>query len=298
MPRQPTRNNARRRLVNRRPTANRRPPVNNNRRRRTTKLPLSGSEPLYSDLEYGTRQGKDNNNCYAYAIGSYRIDGGYKLQPGNLARRSTSENASSCKFLDGRTLEDNRARGIYRVAPDAKCNKGFYKIMSVIDKGRDYHWYVQNGSLLYRVLPGDTRKSIATKFGVPPRSVLAARAVIAPGDLVYVKGAGVWSHKRGLATGPLLVDSKGKVITDPRRAARDYGSLDYRTFCNAYCIRDVPGAMSSKPSPVEARALQALLHKNVGLLHARKKQAGQLPRRRPKVKPGNGRKAQLQNARA
>lgn len=282
-------------------TRNRRPPPprpRGNAAPRPRKLPLSGSEPLYSDLEYGTPQGKDNNNCYAYAIGSYRMDGGYKLQPGNLARRSTTLNASSCEFLNARAMQDNRARGIYRVRPEQKCTKGFYKIMSVIDKGRDYHWYVQNGSLLYRVGRGETRASIAKKFGVPARSVSAAHNTLVTGDLVLVKNAGVWSHKRGLMTGPLLVDARGRVITDPRHASRDYGSLDYRTFCNAYCIRDVPGAMSSQPSPVEARALQALLHKDVGLLHAGKKQARQLPRRRPKVHGRHPRQVELQNRRA
>lgn len=202
-------------------------------------MPLSGSEPLFSDLEYGTRGGTDNNNCYAYAIGSYRVSCGYKLQPGNLSRQSSNRDSSSCAFLSDRALDDNRRRGIYRANPDRACRKGFYKIMSFIDKGKDYHWYVQNGSLLYRVLPGETRSTIARKFGVPVRDVVFPERQPRPGDMVYVRNAGVWSHKQGLATGPLLVDAAKRVITDPRTANRNYGSLNYRTTCGAYCIRDI-----------------------------------------------------------
>lgn len=228
-------------------------------------MPLSGSEPLFSELEYGTRRGTDNNNCYAYAIGSYRLGGDYKLQPGNLSRQSGNMDASSCAFLNGRALDDNRARGIYRLRdPGQRCKRGFYKIMSFIDRGKDYHWYVQNGSLLYRVQRGETRGSIAKKFGVPARDVVSAtRAPLRPGQLVFVRDAGVWSHKQGLATGPLLVDASGRVITDPRRANRNYGSFNYRRGCGTFCIRDIPGAMSSTPSPGEARALERLLHTRV-----------------------------------
>lgn len=225
---------------------------------------MSGSEPLFSELEYGVPRGKNNNNCYAYAIGSYRVGGNYKLQPGNLSEQSSNLNASSCKFLNGRAMADNRRRGIYRLRDGGqRCRRGFYKIMSFIDKDRDYHWYVQNGSLLYRVLPGETRASISKKFGVPVRNVVSPTRTLTPGDMVYVRDAGVWSHKMGLATGPLLVDASQRVITDPRRANRNYGDLNYRRACGSYCIRDIPSAMSSTPSPAEARELERLLRTRV-----------------------------------
>jgi hypothetical protein len=243
---------------------------------------MSGSEPLYSDLEYGTPRGKGNNNCYAYVLGSYKLNGGIKLQPGNLSHQTSNRVASSCAFLKDRALKDNKARGIYKADPARKCRKGFYKIMSVIDKGTDYHWYVQNGDLLYRMRPGDTLASVAQDFKVP-RSSIVARAPVRTGDVIFVKKAGVWSHKQGLATGPLLHDSRGKVIFDPRTASRNYGSLNYRTYCNTFCVKDVPGAMSTQPSPPEARKLRALLHKRVGLRGPRRKKPQQLRRRRAKV---------------
>lgn len=231
------------------------------------KLPLSGSEPLYSELEYGVPRGKNNNNCYAYAIGSYRLGGNYKLQPGNLSDQSSNQNASSCRFLNDRALDDNRKRGIYKLRDSgARCRRGFYKIMSFIDRGKDYHWYVQNGSLLYRVLPGETRAAIAAKFGVPVRNVVFPARTVEPGDMVYVRGAGVFSHKQGLATGPLLTDASRRVITDPRRANRNYGDLNYRRACGAMCIRDIPSAMSSTPSPREARELERLLRTRINKL--------------------------------
>lgn len=227
---------------------------------KSPKLPLSGSEPLFSELEYGAPRGKDNNNCYAYAIGSYRVGGNYKLQPGNLSSQSSNMNASSCRFLNDRALDDNRRRGIYKLRDGgSRCRRGFYKIMSFIDKDKDYHWYVQNGSLLYRVLPGETRATIAKKFGVPVRNIVSPMRTLSGGDMVYVRDAGVFSHKQGLATGPLLVDAAHKVITDPRRANRNYGDLNYRRACGAFCIRDIPSAMSSTPSALEARALERLL---------------------------------------
>lgn len=263
---------------------------------RAGRLPLSGSEPLFSEFEYGTRGGRGNNNCYAYALGHYRVQGGVKLQPGNMSRQSSNRNASSCAFLTDRALDDSRGRGIYRADPTAPCRRGFYKIMSFIDPGVDYHWYVQNGSLLYRVRPqdvrgsgADTRAAIATLFGVPTAAVVSRGQDLRAGNLVLVKGAGVWSHKQGLATGPLLFDAAGKVIRDPRRANRNYGEYNYRKSCGAFCVRDIPGAMSSQPSPLEAPYLHALLDKRAGLVGARPKNSRNRVGRRAKVQGRNAR---------
>lgn len=261
------------------------------------KLPMSGSEPLYSELEYGTRAGKDNNNCYGYAIGSYRVAGGIKLQPGNLSRQTSNRDASSCPFLNDRVMDDNRRRGIYRVPAGKRCRKGYYKIMSFIDPGNDYHWYAQHGSLLYHVLPGETRATIARKFRVPLKSVVTPKTEVRPGDMVYVRKAGVFGHKQGFATGPLLVDASNKVIPDPRKANRNYGAYNYKKHCGTYCISDIPGAMSSQPSRPEARALQSLLNKNVRLLNSERKQPGQLLGRSAKVQRNNANKLQVQNIR-
>lgn len=251
---------------------------------RKRKLPMSGSEPMFSDLVYGTTAGRLNNNCYAWALDAYRGSGGIKLQPGNMSSQTTNENASSCPFLRDRSMDDNRARGIYAVRAANKCRKGYYKIMAFIDKGNDYHWYKQHNNVLYRVRKGETPASIARELGVPPSSVVSATRAPKPGDLVYVRKAGVFSHKQGFATGPLLRDAAGNIIPDPRTANRDYGAYNYRTYCGSMCIKNVrPDEPAQILSRREQDKLQSLLDKRVRLLHARGKKPGKNPRIGSKV---------------
>lgn len=231
----------------------------------TRRLPVSGSEPLYSDLIYGTPEGQYNNNCYAWAIGNYRGSGGIKLQPGNLSKASTEHNATSCAFLKKRAMQDNHKRGVVAVKPTQRCPKGFYKIMAFIDKGRDYHWYKQHRNLLYRVAAGETIKSIAKDMGVRPSNITSPTPAPRPGDLVFVKNADVFSHKQGFATGPLLRDASKKSIPDPRHANRNYGEYNYRTFCGALCVRTM-SLLEGPPNATEARALNSLLHKRMKMM--------------------------------
>ena len=44
--------------------------------------------------------------------------------------------------------------------------------------------------------------------------------------------ANIFSHKRGWATGPLLVDAKGKSIQAPRTASHNYPALSYKKYCS------------------------------------------------------------------
>ena len=252
------------------------------------KLPLSGSESLFSDLVYGTHQGITNNNCYAWAIDAYRGSGNVKLQPGNLSGQTSNRDSSSCAFLRDRALDDNRRRGMYSVAPTKRCRKGFYKIMAFIDKGKDYHWYKQHRHLLYRVGKGETPRTVARDLGVPRKSVVAPTPRPMPGDLVFVRNAGVFSHKQGFATGPLLRDAGNKIIPDPRRANKNYGAYNYKTFCGSMCVRNVKPTIA--PTQPEAAHLHTLLHKRVHLLNSGVKQPNQLVARRPKVQGRNRRK--------
>lgn len=47
---------------------------------------------------------------------------------------------------------------------------------------------------------------------------------------------GYWSHKRGL-TEVSNLDASGKKITDPKSCDRNYGSLNYSTFCGYYIVK-------------------------------------------------------------
>jgi hypothetical protein len=205
------------------------------------RLPVSGAEDVYSDLTFGDPRGKGNNNCYAYAIDAYSNSGGRKLQPGNASMAPGGLDLGSCAALRARALADLRGRA-YAADPDAPCRPGHYKVMAFLAPGSDYHWYKQHTDALVRV--GRTRDvaSLAKALGVPAARLQAPGGGrlgrLRPGDLVLVRGANLWSHKQGFATGPLLRDACDRAITDPRKACRDYGNgLDYKDFCGAMCVR-------------------------------------------------------------
>lgn len=197
---------------------------------------------MFSEKLYGTPEGVASFNCYAYALNKRTGTLGYKLQPGELSGQGSSETSStSCSVLNRRVMDDNRRRGIRKISPAARCPKGSYKIMAVQSTADpDFHFFRQSGDLIYRMRPGDTMRSVAKDFKVPPKTVVSPEPRPGPGALVFVKNAGVWSHKRGLSTGPLLRDAKNRVILDPRSGSFDYGQLKYSKFCGAMCINGGP----------------------------------------------------------
>ena len=205
-----------------------------------TSLPLSSSEPLYSNLVYGSPEGINNNNCYAYAIGQYDDHREIKLQPGQLAGNFRPINLGNCNSLRRRSKEDLE-RDIYEAGPEDRCRPGFYKIMSFISKGSDFHWYKQHRDVLYRTPKtggGQSRAQIAKALGIDQARIQTPGDRFAPDQLVLVRDVNLWSHKRGFGTGPLLKDACGKYIKDPRTACRDYGKgYDYATLCGTYCVR-------------------------------------------------------------
>lgn len=221
---------------------------------RAARLPVSGSEHVFTNATYGSRRGKDNNNCYAWAIDKYANSGGRKLQPGNLSGAKGDVNLSSCAAVTSRAAADLRDRA-YGVGPEKPCKKGYYKVMSFLAKDNDYHWYKQHKHLLVR-WPADGRwkglGDMAAALGVPQTSIYAPSVPPRSGDVLLVRNAGLWSHKQGFATGPLLRDACDKTITDPRKACRAYGGgLDYADFCGAMCVKAAEtiasGAAASKP---------------------------------------------------
>lgn len=205
--------------------------------RPTRRLPLSGSEDTYTDLIYGTARGKGNNNCYGYAIDHYRNSGNHKLQPGNVSKSPGDLNLGSCAALRLRTLADLKGRA-YAVDGDKPCRAGHYKIMAFLSKDNDYHWYKQHKDALVR-LSKKMRDlaALSRALHVNPKQLQSPSSSPKPGDLVLVRNAGLWSHKQGLATGPLLRDACGKVITDPRKACKDYGRLNYTDYCGSFCVQ-------------------------------------------------------------
>jgi hypothetical protein len=190
----------------------------------------------YTDLVYGSPRGIGNNNCYAYAIGHYRDAGGTKLQPGDLSpgRRRTDLNLQDCESLRRRVAADlgPDARSL---RPGESCGEGWHAAHAYLDPGKDYHWYRKHKDVLVRQPGGVRATSLARRLGVRRDQVEVPDP---SASLALVRDAGLYSHKRGLATGPLLEDSCGKPIRDPDAACKDYASLNYTKSCGGFCIRD------------------------------------------------------------
>lgn len=204
-------------------------------------LPLSGSEVTYDAGNWNFKQAKWNNNCYAYAVNDRKMYRVHKAQPGNVSGMSNNYHSySSCKGLAKRVISDNPGK-IY-VCPNYKkpCPAGHYKVMLFVSpvKGHnDFHWYKQHGKVTYKVKVGDTVASIAKFFKVPAKKIkdaAGAKGVRTGVNISFKRN--IWSHKRGWGDGPLLTDAKGKVIINPKTASRDYGSLNYKRFCHAFCV--------------------------------------------------------------
>ncbi|MFU0826528.1 MAG: Peptidase-C39-2 domain-containing protein [Lachnoclostridium sp.] len=79
----------------------------------------------------------------------------------------------------------------------------------------------------------------ANRDDKPGKNEYKVALVIAP-DLDYhwyiQNRDGYWSHKRGL-TEVSNLDASGKKISDPKSCDRNYGSLNYSTFCGYYIVK-------------------------------------------------------------
>lgn len=209
------------------------------------KLPANGYEEIFGDPKWDTERGVRSNNCYSYAMGDYLPYRRNKAVVGDLAGYDHDIRYDSCEPLKKRILRDNPGR-IYEEQPEVPCKDGFYKIMMFVStqtkNGRDYgdfHFYKQHRDVVYTVQPGDTIESIASFFGISQkivRDALLGSSTLKAGQELFLKGANVFSHKLGWATGALLRDSCGKRIDDPRKACRAYG-LTYDAYCGSYCVR-------------------------------------------------------------
>ena len=199
------------------------------------------SDSPYTNLVYNKAWGKEHNNCYAWAIDHFSPSTDEKLQPGDLSNPRGKGMSLKCSSLVSRVAADLGSRA-YKAPPGsaATCKSGHYKIFPFIAPGKDYHWYRSHKDLLYRVDAADpsTATSLARRMGVKKSQFLVPGGKIRAGEMIFVKNANLWSHKRGFATGPLLKDACGKFIRDPQTACRDYGGdYNYKQACTAFCVR-------------------------------------------------------------
>lgn len=233
-------------------------------------LPLSGAEPIFSYMKWGD-VGRTRDNCYDYAFGDDHRRS-VKSVPGDRARNRRFPNSdfTNCRGFVKRVLADNPGK-VYKCnnPGSVPCKRGYYKVMAFVaptndygNSGGDFHWYKQHKAVRYRIRSGDTVSGLARFFKVSPLTIKKALmrqkrpvrnddGMIANSNMrVNMRQSGptlipgrvitfpvnAWSHKQGWATGPLMIDASGKIITDPRRANRDYG-YNYTKFCSAFCVR-------------------------------------------------------------
>lgn len=251
-------------------------PVTNKNTRRVKPLPLSGSERTFSWDPWG-RSGVNHDNCYDYAFGSFSAKRASKSVPGNRSGiGSNGLTFTTCNGIVKRVLSDNPG-SVYQMSPSAKPKPGYYKVMCFVapsnDFGNstgDFHWYVQNQKVRYRVRSGDTVAKLARFFRVRPQVIVQATSKytnpltntdgkiatnnsnikmtnvrnnksrfpsLAPGKIIEFP-VNLWSHKQGWASGPLMIDASGKTIVDPRRSNRSWKpGFHYTKFCSAYGVR-------------------------------------------------------------
>lgn len=245
-------------------------------RPRAKALPLSGSERTFSWDPWGTA-GVVHDNCYDYAFGSYSSTRVAKSVPGNRSRIGANGlTFTTCTGIVQRVLSDNPGNVYQMRNPNARCKPGYYKVMCFVapsnDFGNstgDFHWYVQNKAVRYRIRQGDTVTKLARFFRVKKAAIIDAarkyRFPVSPNDgkiatsnsnirLPNVKSTSrepslipgriiiipvnLWSHKQGHASGPLMIDASGRTIVDPRKSNRSWRpGFHYTRFCSAYGVR-------------------------------------------------------------
>jgi hypothetical protein len=107
-----------------------------------------------------------------------------------------------------------------------------------------------------------------------PADSYKGAVVVAPGrDYHYYRlnDEGYWTHKPGYKPSTAY-DAKNNLITNPEKASRDYGSLNYRDFCGYICVpRDPSQKHMSHYNPIDDRMPNITQEYNQRPLPTRKK---------------------------
>lgn len=169
--------------------------------------PTSGSEPMLRKVWF--EEGiVDQHNCYSYAINDLRLNGrmggANKATPGlaSTGRRNINNaKGLSCKKMVAATLSDLR-----------KYDKG----SSFIPSRKIMSAPARKG--YYKVVLVSTSDPINSDF-----------------HWYRQDPSGWWSHKPG-HTPPTRLDASGKLISDPTKANRNTGHLNYDIVCGGFYV--------------------------------------------------------------
>jgi len=115
------------------------------------KLPTSGSEPMYNEMEWNDPSFVKTNNCYAYFLNDKKFRE-KKPQPGYFSGNDKPNTYKSCNETEKRVVQDNP--NVYMSSETKPCKKGYYKGYLAIDPGKDYHFYRQDTDGFWSHKPG------------------------------------------------------------------------------------------------------------------------------------------------
>lgn len=193
-------------------------------------------------------------NCYAYGLGLKVGKGGYyqhrlyKARPGDKCTQFMNRDMdfTRCEDIVARILCDNPAY-VHKVKPN-KIDKYLH-----MDLGDDYHLmaaYLSPGSppgsfdgTDFHFLRRTPLYAVANKWNrfkkdTPQKAVE---------QIVEQNPSFLFTHRRGWSSqGPLLVDAKGNIITDPRTADLNYGSVNYSIFCGLFVVETRKASVSDR----------------------------------------------------
>lgn len=225
---------------------------------------VNGAEPTFTEAGWSSTKGVKNNNCYSYAMNNFSTNRPYKAVPGDRSGFNHNLTYDRCPELVQRLLADNPDM-IYKEVPNNTCAPNFSKIMMFVGSREgnfgDFHFYKHHNDIEYLVKKGDTIDSVAKFLQVDRQKVIDAVKLtsntnkniakssyttnsLSPGQKLFFKNfrtrdnKSAWSHKLGWATGAILNDSCGKLITDPRNSCRKFSTIDYTKYCGTFCIRN------------------------------------------------------------
>ena len=109
-------------------------------------LPLSGSEPRYTNRRWSSKTGVTSNNCYAYAVGDYEAYRWQKSVPGDRSGLANGNHYVHPRALDfpKRVVSDNPKKCVHCRVRTTKCKKGYFKVMMFVSPGRPSN-YIRHG---------------------------------------------------------------------------------------------------------------------------------------------------------
>ena len=114
-------------------------------------------------------------------------------QPGNVPLKLDDYN---CKTIEEKIKLDNNS--LYNSSFNQKCRNGYYKIASVVDPSRSYHFYRQNKNGSWTHKPGSqkvTNLDASNNVIMNPKKADRDYSKISPNKLNYSKFCGYYCIK-------------------------------------------------------------------------------------------------------